>query len=306
MARETTELNGATEVVRACLRPGVRVTGARQLHGGMVNRVEAWRLEGEGAPAEVVVKISPHLEDARFRHEYESLRYYREHTPFPVPQPHGCVSGIGGFSGTVLMMERLPGNHLGSARLTEEGHADVQRQMARHVADLHARRGEGYGSAVEGERLTRWREWFGPRLQHNYEQAAKDLSPSARQSCERVLEALPEWLPEAGEPTLVHSDLWATNVMVDDADPERPRVTGYVDPSALFTDVEYELAYLLVFATADDTFFDEYQRHHALRPGFERRCLVYWLNTLLLHVWRFGREYVPRTERIARAIDAAK
>ena len=103
---------------------------------------------------------------------------------------------------------------------------------------------------------------------------------------------------------LFRSDLWATNFLVDDADPDRPRITGFVDGLANYADAEFELAYLLVFGAANGTFFDHYTRRHPLRPGFDRRCRVYWLNTMLIHVRHFGAAYLPRTESIARELEA--
>ena len=118
-----------------------------------------------------------------------------------------------------------------------------------------------------------------------------------------MLAELDKWLPEFDQPTLIHGDIWAANIMVNDTDPDKPLINAFLDVNAQFADVEYELAYLNVFHTADETFFSEYTKHHPLRPDFERRCLVYWLNTMMIHIWYFGPSYVPSCQDIARRIE---
>ena len=51
-------------------------------------------------------------------------------------------------------------------------------------------------------------------------------------------------------------------------------------------------------------FFDLYRRRHPLRPGFSRRCRVYWLNTALMHVRTFGDKYLPQCEELVQQLKA--
>jgi protein-ribulosamine 3-kinase len=90
--------------------------------------------------------------------------------------------------------------------------------------------------------------------------------------------------------------------MVDDTDLDNPKIVSFIDLQGHFAEVEYELAYLCVFSTADKTFFDRYTQKFPLRPGFDQRCLIYWLNTMMLHVWHFGNAYLPSCENLARQI----
>jgi fructosamine-3-kinase len=173
--------------------------------------------------------------------------------------------------------------------------------MARILARLHDHGRSTYGSALEPERegQDRWLQVFGPRIRREFDAAADTLSAEAQRSIGRALENLDAWLPEFAEPTLVHGDLWSTNIIVETG-PGGARISGFVDGSASYADVEYELAYLLVFRTAGAAFFQEYQRHHALRPGFDARCRIYWLNTMMLHVRVFGdAHYVSACEGLA-------
>lgn len=300
MGFTTTPRDTATGVLRRGGIEELGVVAVKPLHGGMIDRVELW--ETDGIPEAVVCKRSGEIDPAGLRHQAKALRWMREHTEFPVPDVYALISPEEGDLGTYLLLERLAGRNLAEARLGPAGTKAVERQIAEQVGTLHSLRGEKYGSAVDGEQCDTWLEWFGPRFESNCRDAYDKLSSEARATCERLLKDLPEWLPEESEPTVIHGDLWHTNVMVDDSDPMRPRITGYIDGGALYADVEYELAYLLVFGMVGERFLRYYSEWQTVRPGFGRRCLLYWLNTMLLHVWLFGPEYLDRTERIAREI----
>jgi fructosamine-3-kinase len=296
------EAGAATELVRRFLGRPLTVTGMRRLHGGMVNSV--LELSTDGEPRLIVAKLSPEPGNGGFEWEYRVLDWYRRHTRFPVPAPYGFDLSGEVFPGSCLMMERLPGDNLGQVRLSGSERADVERQTADILLDLHEHRREIYGSALRPaeEGLTRWLDRFGPQIRREFGGVADRLSAGARTTIARTLDRLDDWLPEAGEPTLVHGDLWATNIIVD-VDGRAgggPAISGFVDGGADYADVEYELAYLLVFHTVGAEFFRAYGARRPLREGFERRCRIYWLNTMLLHVRVFGDEhYVRACEQLA-------
>jgi len=294
----------ATELLRRFLGGQITVTGMRRLHGGMVHSV--LELVTDGDPPLVVAKLSGNPGHQGFEHERRVLDWYRRHTDFPVPEPYGCDISGELFGGSCLMMERLPGVNLGEARLDGAGRAAVERQMAGILARLHKIHSDRYGSALEPaeEGAERWLDRFGPRIWEEFEAAAERLSVGARRSIVRALEELEEWLPEFGSPTLVHGDLWATNIVVDPASPAGPVISGFVDGSANYSEVEYELAYLLVFRTVGSEFFRQYSRFHPIRDGFEARCRIYWLHTMMLHVRVFGdQHYVRACENLARELE---
>ncbi len=302
MVFDTTTISreSATELVRALVGRPLTVTAIDRLHGGMVNSV--LELTTDGEPRKIVAKLSSEPGHAGFEWECRVLRWYRANTGFPVPEPYGADTSGRIFRGSCLLMERLPGTNLGHARLAAGERAAVEREMAGILADLHEHRRATYGSALEPEDrgTPRWLDRFGPRIRREFDSVAGRLTAQARTAITDVLEHLDQWLPESGEPTLVHGDLWATNIIVEPAGPGGARISGFVDGGADCCDVEYELAYLLVFNTAGAPFFREYARCHALRDGFDVRCRVYWLNTMLLHVRVFGdAHYVRACEGLA-------
>lgn len=295
-----TDVETATALIRNNLSADLFVVGVEPLHGGMVNRVEKWTTDGE--PAAIVAKLSDESDNQEFYTEYESLAWYRENTSFPVPKPYACISGDD-FAGTCLLMECAKGKNLSRARLSARGAESFQKQLAHILTDLHTRKRNTYGSCLEPAGPNRWLEIFAPQIEANFNDSQAQLSRSCCHIVEQLLSRLDEHLPEYNQPTLIHGDIWATNIMVDDTDPDKPVITAFLDVNARYAQVEYELAYLKVFSTADETFFAEYTRTCPLRPGFDDLCLIYWLNTMMLHVALFGSGYISSCESIARRIN---
>lgn len=294
----------ATELVRRIVGEPLTVTGISRLHGGMVNSV--LELSTDGEPARLVAKLSAEVGHRGFEREHDVLRWHRDNSPLPVPEPLGFDTSGELFPGSCLLLERLPGANLAQVRLSPAETASVEREMAGILADMHGLTRKTYGTALlpAGEGKRRWLDVFTPKITREYEQVAARLSPETRRHVDRVLSELESWLPECGRPTLVHGDLWSTNIMVARGADGGPRISGFVDGAADFADVEYELAYLLVFNTVGQAFFGEYARFRPLREGFELRCRVYWLHTMLLHVRAFGdRHYVANSEALAAFLD---
>jgi fructosamine-3-kinase len=294
------DLSQATQIVQKLLEPSLQVVATSALTGGMVNTVELWQTDAE--PRTLVAKISAGPEPMSFRHEYNALQYHRENRTLAVPRALARAEPGEVFEGSCLLLEKVQGRNMAQMKVSPEGLGHLQRDLAGHIADLHEHRRENYGLAWGKRTFDRWIDHFGPRITANFEKMADKFTQANRRSVEDLLSNLEDWLGEFSRPTLVHGDLWATNIMVDDGDPDRPVVRALLDGGANFHEVESELAYLLVFNTADAAFFDAYTRRHPLRPGFKRRCLVYWLNTIMLHVWRFGDAYLPRCQRLAQEI----
>jgi len=291
----------AQAILETYVHPRLKLLTMRPLSGGMVNAVEEWTTDG--TPAAIVAKWTTTPDAGGFFDEQRALDWYREHTEFPVPEPYACFSGELGFAGTVLLMERVRGRHLGDARMTPAGATEFERDLAEHLVRLHRHTRDTYGNALGGEAHARHLDLFAPAIRREFDAVRHHLSSHECRVVDNVLGELEDWLPESGRPTLVHGDLWATNIMVDDGDPANPRVSAFIDMGANYGEAEQELAYLLIFHTVGETFFREYTRAFPLREGFDRRCHIYWLNTWMLHVRMFGAQYLSPTERTIREIE---
>lgn len=290
----------ATLLLNRWLDPAREVVDVRQLNGGMVNRVWTWRLDGQ--PDAMVAKINAFDKAGAFEDELAALNWYRRRTAFPVPAPYVCFADEQlGLSG--MLMERIEAASLADARLSQPGRKRLQEQLAAHVASLHTHTRDCFGSARPGDPgCPRWLDAFAPVIERDFQAVRDRLGASTRATISQVIDQLDRWLPEQATPTLVHGDLWATNILVDDLHADRPRLLAFIDPRPAYVDPEYELAYLRLFHTADETFFRHYGRQHPLRSGFDRRCRIYWLDTMLVHVHRFGDRYLPACDDLARQL----
>lgn len=288
----------ATELVRALVNPSLTVQSVRPMHGGSINQVVELMTDGE--PGSIVAKLNDPARREGFALELASLEYFELHTSLPVPRPLALIHAPR-WPMSGLLMERSPGVTLSDARLSAAGKQRIQVQLAEHIAALHARTRRSFGAAMSEPGHDDWLAGFGPRLAEAFEQVRDQLPSPTRRVVDHVIADLGRYLPPRPKPRLVHGDLWANNILVSDADPDRPVITAFIDGFASFAHVEYELAYLEVFHTASRAFFDAYEQRHTLEPGYDRRRLIYWLHTMLVHVRVFGEKYVgPCTDVAAK------
>ena len=113
---------------------------------------------------------------------------------------------------------------------------------------------------------------------------------------ERFSSRLDRWLHEPEYPSLIHGDVWTTNVLADDE-----QITGFIDPAVYYADPEVELAFTTLFGTFGDAFFARYQDFRPIRPGFfEERRDIYNLYPLLVHTRLFGGSYVHSVDSVLR------
>ena len=299
------DLDDATRIVQRHVDPGLKVVSIRKLYGGSINRVLEWVLDKPDTS--IVAKLNHRKSAKHFRKEMASLQIFAERTGLPVPLPIACVADEPGFDGSGLLMEKIDGVPLSDAKVSPTGMRHLERELAAHVTELHGHHRGTYGNAVrETGGTQRWLDIFEPMIRGEYDHVRPQLSSQARWIIDDILGHLEAWLPEGATPTLVHGDLWANNILVSDAHPDRPTTRAFIDGNASYADPEYELAYLRIFNTVGDEFFRLYRQRHPLRAGFGRRCRVYWLNTMMLHARTFGERYLPACEDLAMQLKQLK
>ncbi|MEM6491706.1 MAG: fructosamine kinase family protein [Pseudomonadota bacterium] len=139
------------------------------------------------------------------------------------------------------------------------------------------------------------------RLRPQAEAAAREgaIDAAALARFERLASQLDGLLEPPPRPSLLHGDLWAGNLLVNDG-----ALIGVIDPASYFGHFEIELAFGGLFATFDGVFLDRYQDRRNLdrawRTGFERtRRDLYNLFPLLVHARLFGGGYADRALAIA-------
>lgn len=223
--------------------------------------------------------------------EGEMLGYLAGHSRLPVPAVlHNAPD--------LLVMEFLPGeNHFNDS---------AQRHAAELIADLHSHSAPRFG--FERDTLIgglpqpnpwtdSWMEFFGEqRLRHMAREAerAGRLPAVTRRKVERLVDKLDKYLDEPEAPSLLHGDVWTTNVLALGGS-----VTGFLDPAIYYGAPEIELAFTTLFGTFGTPFFERYDELRPIPHGFfELRRDLYNLYPLLVHTRLFGGGYAASVEHI--------
>lgn len=257
---------------------GERPTRVMRLHDGCIAEVYGvWLAGGE----RVVVKVDD--ERASLELEAAMLRYLAEHSSLPVPEVFHTTARL-------LVLEYLPGESRFSS--------GAEQHAAELLAALHEVRAEHYGFAYDtligplpqpNPPTESWVDFFREhRLRFTTRLAfeAGQLPERVKGRLERLATDLDNYLDEPPYPSLVHNDIWTSNVLA-----QGPCITGILDPALYYADAEVEGAYIVLFNSFGSAFFERYDELRPPRAGLTRRREVYSLYPLLVHVTLFGGAY---------------
>ncbi|MEA3419175.1 MAG: fructosamine kinase family protein [Campylobacterota bacterium] len=125
------------------------------------------------------------------------------------------------------------------------------------------------------------------------------LSKALLKKIETLCSRLHNFMDMAGiTSSLLHGDVWSGNVLFDQ------KGACFIDPAIYFGDREMELAFILLFNTFGEIFFNRYQEEHTLSPEFyETKVPLYQIYPLLVHVALYGDAYLGSLERIVKRFE---
>ncbi|MEJ2747856.1 MAG: fructosamine kinase family protein, partial [Anaerolineae bacterium] len=203
-------------------RPTTSIRDISPLSGGCVGQVYRVRLaDGETLVAKVDESARPVLSTEGFM-----LRYLAEHSDLPVPE-------VIFDSDRLLLLSYLPGD----SRFNRA----AQAHAAELLAALHSITAPAYGleraTLIGGlHQPNPWSDsWLDFFREHRLLYMANEglrtgrlpqsILPRLEQFCGR----LDEWLAEPERPSLLHGDVWTTNVLAVNG-----RITGFVDPAIYY------------------------------------------------------------------------
>lgn len=266
---------------------GERLTSARPMSGGCVGEVYRATLS-DGST--VVAKVDSTGGEAKLPLEGYMLGYLAEHSRLPVPEVYSV-------SDELLVMEYVEGGG-GESRA-------VERDAAELLAGLHgvsaSRFGHERDTLIGGldqpnPNTDSWVEFF---REHRLMYMAHEANRSGRLSdgdlsrVGRLAERLDEYLLEPEAASLIHGDVWGGNVIAGS-----DGLAGFLDPAIYHADPEIELAFITLFGTFGEAFFERYGEIRPIREGFfETRRELYNLYPLLVHVRLFGGGYLGAVQR---------
>ncbi len=256
-------------------------TGLHELDGGEIGAVHRADFASH---APLVAKTS----DAPLTVEATMLRHLADHG-LPVPDVHHAEDDL-------LLLEYIDGDSTISPT--------VEREMANHLAALHDISASAYG--FDCDTLTgslsqpnpwteSWIEFYGEyRLCHAAEIARKtgELPDSMVNRVKELIADLDSLLVEPDAPSLIHGDVWTTNVLESDGE-----LRAFLDPAAYYAHSEVELAYMDWTNCVGTVFFERYDELRGIDAGFQSRRDVYVIYPLLSHVFHFGERYLSELDR---------
>ncbi len=111
-------------------------------------------------------------------------------------------------------------------------------------------------------------------LEHAHLKAVENL-------CSRLKDIFPD-----EKPALLHGDLWSGNFMV-----AANGLAAIFDPAIYFGHREMDIAMSMLFGGFDAAFYDAYNHHYPLYPGWQQRLPLCQLYPLLVHLLLFGGHY---------------
>ncbi|PJF40371.1 MAG: fructosamine kinase [Phototrophicales bacterium] len=259
------------------------------LSGGMIGAVyRVWFEDGRSIVAKVAEQSAAYLDIEGYM-----LQYLAEQTQLPAPD-------VLHSSDTLLLMTFIEGRS--AFNTATEQHA------AELLAGLHNITWDNFG--LERNTLIgplhqpnpptkSWIEFFREQRLLYMSKVALDvgrLPKNIHARIEKFATQLEQWLIEPEQPSLIHGDIWTTNVLASNG-----RITAFIDPAIYYAHNEMELAYINLFNTFGETFFKRYHDLRPLEPGFfEERTHIYTLYPLLVHVRIFGGGYVNSVDGILR------
>ncbi|MGP4069388.1 fructosamine kinase family protein [Halobacillus sp. B29] len=267
------------------------IESMKQVSGGDIN--QSYYIRTSKKP--YFIKGNEGVPSHFFKVEADGLERIQKTRTIQVPQVHYYDEPENGEKG-VLVMDWI-----------QQGGQASPEELGRNLALMHKETADQYGlghSTFVGELdqpndwKTSWLEYYRDyRLAPQLHLAVQNGRASAkrRSKLEALLEKLDQWIPEKPEASLLHGDLWGGNWMSDAEG--RPYL---IDPSVLYGDHAFELAFTELFGGFPSTFYKAYEQTFPLPSNYEEVKPLYQLFYLLVHLNMFGESYGSSVDRILK------
>jgi len=169
--------------------------------------------------------------------------------------------------------------------------------FGRAVARQHQHTGDRFGFAYDNflgplPQINSWSEdghaFFGQRRVLRYltePMCAQVMTPDDRHGLERLVKRLPELVPTQ-PPSLLHGDLWHTNMLADSHG--QPSL---IDPAVYYGWPEAELSMTRQYGRVPPLFFDAYLEVNPLAAGWWERLELLMIRQHMAVLAFFGNKY---------------
>jgi fructosamine-3-kinase len=127
----------------------------------------------------------------------------------------------------------------------------------------------------------------------------KNLLASHHQKMfEQLFVKLPRFFEPAEAPSLLHGDLWSGNFMCSHS--SEPVL---IDPAVYFGHRSMDLAMTTLFGGFHKTFYEAYSSNFSFPNNYKEQWEICNLYPLLIHLYLFGRSYLPQIEQILKQLN---
>jgi len=243
---------------------------------------------------EFFVKLNRTVDASFFEFEKQGLEKIGQSNTIDVPEVYGIVTDQD-TNTPMLWMEWIEG--------ATNNHTDVW--LGEKLAALHQTEGKAFGLEgksfigkleQENQLVDSWLTYYRDfRLagQLKLGRKRKTLTGKREEKLVKLMEQLDRWIPEKPTASLLHGDLWGGNWMVG-----KEGNPYLIDPSVLYGDHEFEIAFTELFGGFLTSFYEAYQSAFPLSDTYEDKKLLYQLYYLLVHLNMFGEMYGGSVDRI--------
>lgn len=259
--------------------------------GGDINRAYYVKTKKQ----EYFIKTNNHANSDFFQVEVNGLERIRSTQTIAVPEVYYFDNSTGNQE-MMLIMEWID----------VEETAATEQQLAEQLASMHTVGGaSAYGldqSTYVGE-LTQsngwhknWADYYREcRLQPQLDMALEcnRMNQKRRLKLETLIRDIDKYLPSEPMVSLLHGDLWGGNWITGHAG--KPYL---IDPSVLYGDHLFELAFTELFGGFSSTFYSQYQEVLPLADYYQDVKPIYQLFYLLVHLNMFGEVYGGSVDHI--------
>ncbi|GAB4075104.1 fructosamine kinase family protein [Barrientosiimonas marina] len=265
-----------------------RLETVQRVGGGSINDSYYARTANQA----YFIKYQPNAPENFFDLETQGLELIRETQSIAVPHVYALTEDT---QGAYLIMAWVDGKPA----------ASTEWQLGDRIAALHQSTGQWHGFSADtfvgtlpqpNGLFASWLAYYRDQrlmrqLQLGIEQGT--MTGKRRERMEKLLENLHKWVPDDVAPAYLHGDLWGGNWL---AGPDgEPYV---IDPSFLYGDRHFELAFTEVFGGFGRDFYQAYQERFPLSADYDAIKPVYQLYYLLVHLNMFGEVYGRSVDRI--------
>lgn len=263
----------------------------KKISGGDIN--EAYYIQT--SEQEYFIKGNRNVSDHFFRVEAKGLQRMRDTGVIHVPDVFYYDDPMENEG--VIVMEWIQG----------EKKPHTEEQLGTNLASMHKSFGKAHGFDDDtfigllpqpNNWYDNWMEYYHDcRLVSQFNIAAERgrLTMDRKSLLKKLMERLPNWIDHGAKPSLLHGDLWGGNWMAG------PNGSPYlIDPSILYGDHAFEIAFTELFGGYSETFYRAYQEEYPLPDHYEEIKDIYQLYYLLVHLNLFGEGYGGSVDRILK------